>query len=232
MRLAMGMTVTGQMMRQAGHGGHDSERSWRLGVLLSGSGRTLDNLLQVIDRGEMHVEIVVAVSSRSAVRGVEIARDAAIPVETITRNAYPDAGAHSRAIYDAVEPYRPDLLILAGYLRQMVVDPEWEGRMLNIHPALLPQAAEYAAGRGRYGDAVHAAVLDRGDTVSGATVHVVADAYDTGPPVLQCEVPVLPDDTVTSLAARVFAAECELYPDAIRRYMAAHPELRRGARAR
>lgn len=228
----METTLTGWTMTQAGHGGHDSERPWRFGVLLSGSGRTLDNLLQVIDRDELDAEIMAVVSSRSAVRGVEIARDAGVPVEVVTRKAYPDAGAHSRAIYDAVEPYRPDLLILAGYLRQMVVDPQWEGRMLNIHPALLPQAAEYAAGRGRYGDAVHAAVLDRGDTVSGATVHVVADAYDTGPPVMQCKVPVLPDDTVTSLAARVFAAECELYPEAIRRYMEAHSELRRGERAR
>lgn len=218
-------------MTQAGQGEYHSERPWRLGVLLSGSGRTLDNLLKVIDRDELDAEIVVAVSSRSAVRGVEITRDAGIPVEIVTRKAWPDAGAHSRAIYDAVAPFRPDLLILAGYLRQIVVDPEWEGRMLNIHPALLPQAAEYAAGRGRYGDAVHAAVLDHGDTVSGATVHVVADAYDTGPPVRQCEVPVLPDDTVASLAARVFAAECDLYPEAIRRYMAAHPELRRGERA-
>jgi formyltetrahydrofolate-dependent phosphoribosylglycinamide formyltransferase len=228
----METTLTGWTMTQAGQGEHGGERPWRFGVLLSGSGRTLDNLLRVIDRGELDAEVVVVVSARSAVRGVEIARDAEIPVETITRRAHADAAAHSRAIYAALEPFRPDLLILAGYLRQMVVDPEWEGRMLNIHPALLPQAAEYAAGRGRYGDAVHAAVLDHGDTVSGATVHVVADAYDTGPPVLQCKVPVLPDDTVTSLAARVFATECELYPEAIRRYMAAHPALRRGVRAR
>ncbi len=226
----METTLTGWTMTQSGQGEYGGERPWRLGVLLSGSGRTLDNLLRVIDRGQLDAEVVVVVSSRSAVRGIGIARDAGIPVEIITRKAYPDAGAHSRAIYDAGKPYRPDLLVLAGYLRQMVVDPEWEGRMLNIHPALLPQAVEYAAGWGRYGNAVHTAVLDHGDTVSGATVHVVADAYDTGPPVLQCEVPVLPDDTVTSLAARVFAAECELYPEAIRRYMAAHPELRRSER--
>lgn len=99
--------------------------------------------------------------------------------------------------------------------------------MLNIHPALLPQAEAYAAGRGKYGDHVHAAVLAHGDTVSGATVHVVTDEYDAGPPVLQRQVPVLPGDTAESLAARVFAVECELYPEAIRQYMAAHPELKR-----
>lgn len=204
-----------------------SPRPWRLGVLLSGSGRTLANLLAVIDRGELDAEIVCVVCSRSGVRGIEIAREAGIPVEVVPRRRFPDPIAHSRAIYDAVEPFAPDLLILAGYLRQLMIDPAWEGRMLNIHPALLPQAEVYAAGRGRYGNHVHAAVLAHGDEVSGATVHVVTDEYDTGPPVLQREVPVLPGDTPEALAARVFAVECELYPEAIRRYTAAHPELKR-----
>ena len=202
-------------------------RPWRLGVLLSGSGRTLANLLAVIARGELDAEIVCVMSSKDNVRGIEIARAAGIPVEIVTRRQFSDPGAHSRAIFEAVAPFGPDLLILAGYLRQLVVDPAWAGRMLNIHPALLPQAEAYAAGKGRYGEHVHAAVLAHGDTVSGATVHVVTDEYDTGPPVLQREVPVLPDDTPASLAARVFAVECELYPEAIRRYTAAHPELRR-----
>lgn len=218
-------------MTQAGQGEHDrandDTRPWRLGVLLSGAGRTLENLLTVIGRGELDAEIVCVVSSRPAARGVDIARHAGIPFDVITRKNYPTAESHSRAIYDAVAPFAPDLLILAGYLRQLVVDPPWEGRMLNIHPALLPQAEAYAAGRGKYGTFVHAAVLEQGDTVSGATVHVVTDDYDTGPPVMQREVEVLPNDTPMTLAARVFAVECELYPEAIRRYMAAHPELKR-----
>jgi phosphoribosylglycinamide formyltransferase 1 len=207
--------------------GADGRRPWRLGVLLSGSGRTLENLLAVIARGKLDAEIVCVVSSRSNVRGIDIARDAGIPVQAVTRKTYPALDAHSRAIYDAVAPYDADLLILAGYLRQIVVDPAWEGRMLNIHPALLPQAQVYAAGKGLYGDRVHAAVLGHGDTVTGATVHVVTDDYDAGPPVMQREVPVLPGDTVRALADRVFGVECELYPEAIRRYMAAHPELMR-----
>jgi phosphoribosylglycinamide formyltransferase-1 len=202
-------------------------RPWRLGVLLSGSGRTLANLLDVIAAGELDAEVVCVASSRAGVRGVEIARGAGIPVSTVSRADHPDPAEHGRAILGAVAPFAPDLLILAGYLRQIAVPPEWAGRMLNIHPALLPQAAAYAAGRGKYGAHVHAAVLEHGDTMSGATVHVVTDDYDEGPPVLRRQVPVLPGDTPETLAARVFAVECALYPEAIRRYMHAHPELKR-----
>jgi formyltetrahydrofolate-dependent phosphoribosylglycinamide formyltransferase len=202
-------------------------RPWRLGVLLSGSGRTLANLLTVIAAGALDAEVVCVVSSRAGVRGIEIAREQGIPAAAVTRKRHPDPVDHGRAILDVVAPFAPDLLILAGYLRQIAVPPAWAGRMLNIHPALLPQASAYAAGRGRYGIHVHAAVLEHGDPVSGATVHVVTDDYDEGPPVLQREVPVLPGDTPEALAARVFAVECELYPEAIRRYTAAHPELKR-----
>lgn len=202
-------------------------RPWRLGVLLSGSGRTLENLLAVIAGGKLNAEVVCVISSRSNVQGVDIARNAEIPVEIVTRKQYPHVAAHSRAIYAAVEPHNADLLILAGYLRQLAVDPAWEGRMLNIHPALLPQAEAYAAGHGLFGERVHAAVLAHGDRISGATVHVVTDDYDAGPPVLQREVPVYPNDTPVSLSARVFAVECELYPEAIRRYMTANPSLKR-----
>lgn len=205
----------------------DGQHPWRLAVLLSGSGRTLDNLIAVIARGELHAEIICVVSSRSVARGIDIARQAGIPVKVVTDRSYPTIELHSRAIYEAVEAFQPDLLILAGYLRRMVVEPAWRERMLNIHPALLPQAEAYAAGRGRYGDAVHAAVLARGDVVSGATVHLVTDDYDSGPPLMQRKVPVLADDTVSSLAARVFEVERELYPEAIRQYMAAHSHLRR-----
>lgn len=196
-------------------------------MLLSGSGRTLENLLAVIGRGELDAEIVCVASSRSQVRGIDIAKHAGIPVVVVTRKDHPDPAGYSRAVFAEMERHGADLLILAGFLRQLTIDPAWEGRMLNIHPSLLPQAEAYAAGRGFYGDHVHAAVLAHGDTVSGATVHVVTADYDAGPPVLQREVPVQADDTPQTLAARVFAVECELYPEAIRRYMAAHPELKR-----
>lgn len=203
------------------------ERPWRLGVLISGSGRSLRNLLEVIERGELPAEIVCVVSSVEGVAGLDIAADAGVPYAVITRRQFPDLSAYSRAMYEAVTPYAPDLLIMAGFLRRLLVFPGWEGRILNIHPALLPEAALHAAGKGRYGDRVHAAVIANGDTVSGATVHVVTDVYDDGPPLLRAEVSVEPGDTPALLAARVFAAECALYPEAIRQYTDAHPELKR-----
>jgi phosphoribosylglycinamide formyltransferase 1 len=200
---------------------------WRLGVLISGSGRTLANLLAVIDRGELDAEIVAVVSSVAGVRGLEVADAAGIAHDVVLRSHYDDVVSYSRAIYDTFAPHAPDLLIMAGFLRQMLVFPGWEGRILNIHPALLPDAAAYAAGKGKYGDRVHAAVLANGDIVSGATVHVVTDTYDDGPPFMRAEVPVLPADSPASLASRVVAAECELYPEAIRQYLAAHAALKR-----
>ena len=115
------------------------------------------------------------------------------------------------------------LTLLAGFLRKLVVTPELDGRILNIHPALLPDSA--AAGQGFYGERVHASVIASGATISGATVHVVDNDYDTGPIVLRSTVPVLPGDTPESLAARVFEAECLLYPAAVRHHIANRQDL-------
>ncbi len=200
---------------------------WRLAVLISGSGRSLRNLLDAIAAGELNAEVVTVVSSAADVRGLQIAAGAGIPTHLLKPADAKGIDAYSTATYQILQPYDPDLVIMAGYLRRLLVRPGWEGRILNIHPALLPQAAGYAAGKGFYGDRVHAAVLDHGDTESGATVHVVTDEYDDGPPLAQSVIPVLPADDVRALADRVFAAECELYPRVIREYMRAHPELKR-----
>lgn len=201
---------------------------WRIGVLLSGSGRTLANLLQAIDTGILKADIVRVVSSKVNVRGNDIARDAGIPLAVVERRSFADREAFTQATLGEFAAAPPDLLVMAGYLRNVRVLPEWEGRMLNIHPALLPDAAAYAAGQGMYGDRVHASVLARGDDRSGATVHVVTDVSDAGPPLARVEVPIEPADTVATLGARIFAAECALYPATIQRYLDAHPELRRG----
>lgn len=205
----------------------NSQRRWRLAVLISGSGRTLQNLLHVIESGELDAEIVAVVSSAEEVRGLEIAANAGIPVHTLTPKDARGVDAYSTAMYELLDPYMPELVIMAGFLRRLLVHPGWENRILNIHPALLPQAGSYAAGKGFYGDRVHAAVLEHGDSDSGCTVHVVTDTYDDGPPLGQSMVAIGEDETVRTLADRVFAEECELYPRVIREYMAAHPELRR-----
>lgn len=192
-------------------------------VLLSGTGRTLENLLRLCASGEVAARVGVVVSSVPGVRGLEIAQAHGISTSVVQRRDYPDDAVYSEAIFAAIAPYRPDLVLLAGFLRRLVVPPVWSGRVLNIHPALLPESG--VAGRGFYGDRVHAAVLASGATESGATVHVVDDGYDTGPVVMQARVPILPGDTPATLATRVFAAERELYPAAIRRYVADHPEL-------
>lgn len=201
-----------------------SERLPRFAVLLSGSGRTLANLLQSIDEERLIGEVVVVVSSKPDVRGIDIARDAGIPTFVIERREFDSDQEFSRDVYRHLDPFRPDLILMAGFLRRLLVADRWSGRILNIHPALLPEA-EWAAGKGFYGDRVHAEVLDRGVDHSGATVHLVDDDYDSGQILDRYEVPVLPDDTVERLAGRVFAAECTLYPRAISAYLEANPNL-------
>lgn len=208
-----------------------ADRPWNLGVLLSGGGRTLENLLGAIERGELDAHVSIVVSSVAGVRGLDIARAAGIPAVVVPRLAFGSLADYSAGLYVAVDPFTPDLLIMAGFLRKMLVVPGWEGRILNIHPALLPEASAYAAGKGRFGTRVHAAVLQNGDRVTGATVHVVTDEYDAGPPLARAEVPVHDGDTPETLADRVFAVESAIYPATIRHYMADHPALKRQASA-
>jgi formyltetrahydrofolate-dependent phosphoribosylglycinamide formyltransferase len=196
-------------------------RKPRLAVLLSGSGRTLENLIATIDRGELDAEIVAVVSSKSGVRGIEIAEQAGLPVTTIPRKGFADDEAFTTAILEWLAPYEPDLIIHAGFLRKLVIPHTWEGRMLNIHPSLIPESG--AAGKGFYGHRVHEAVILSGALESGATVHVLDNEYDEGPIVMKMRVPVLADDTPDLLAARVFEAECALYPVAIAVYIRDNP---------
>jgi len=196
--------------------------SLRLAVLISGSGRTLANLIAAHSRSEIP-EIGLVVSSKPGVRGLNIAADAGIPSATVQRRLFPSDADFSSAIYDLAMEQSIDLLICAGFLKRLVVPPVWSDRILNIHPALIPESS--AAGKGFYGDRVHAAVLAADLTESGATVHVVDNEYDHGPVVLKQVVPVLPGDTADDLAARVFAAECLLYPKAIASHIANRPDL-------
>jgi phosphoribosylglycinamide formyltransferase-1 len=177
----------------------------RLAVLISGGGTTLQNLIDRIGDGRLAARIVGVVSSRADVRGVERAQQAGLPVAVVDRR-------RPEAVWDAVRQFRPDLVCLAGWLHLLPIPADFRQRVLNIHPALLPAFG----GKGMFGRHVHEAVLAYGARVSGCTVHFADDTYDTGPILVQRCVPVLDGDDPDTLAARVFAAECEAYPEAIR----------------
>ena len=185
-------------------------RPLRVAVLLSGSGRTLENLLDRIASGSLAAEIVLVVSNKADVRGVAIASRAGVPVEVLPRDGRP-AESWSSSIFAACRAAGAELVVMAGFLALLKIPVDFADRVVNIHPSLLPAFG----GKGFHGDHVHSAVLARGCTVSGCTVHLVDDEYDHGRILLQATVPVLRDDTVASLAARVFAAECEALPEAI-----------------
>jgi phosphoribosylglycinamide formyltransferase-1 len=182
----------------------------RLAVLLSGSGRTLDNLLDEIAAGRLAARIEVVVSNKPGVRGLAIAERADVPTHVVPRGdlSLADWSGH---IFDICRQCHADLVVMAGFLQLVEIPADFAGRVINIHPALLPAFG----GQGFHGMHVHRAVLARGCTVSGCTVHLVDNEYDHGHILFQKTVPVLADDTADSLAARVFAAECIALPEAI-----------------
>lgn len=185
-----------------------SPRSPRLVVLLSGSGSTLQNLLDRCADGRLAATVVGVVSSRADVFGVERARRVGVPV------VIAEKAGRSETAFEAARQWDADLVVCAGWIHLLTVPADFRGRVLNVHPSLLPKFG----GKGMYGRHVHAAVLAAGETESGCTVHLVDDTYDTGPVVLQARVPVLPGDTPDSLAERVQAAEREALPSAIAQF--------------
>ena len=185
----------------------------RLAVLISGGGTTLLNFLKKIEAGELAADIPLVISSRADAAGVERARKAGLRCEVITRKSFASVEAFSDRIYELCREAQVDLVVLAGFLSLIRVPTDFRHRVINIHPALIPAFC----GAGFYGHHVHEAVIARGAKVSGCTVHFADDEYDHGPIVLQQSVPVWDDDTADTLAARVFEAECEAYPEALRR---------------
>ena len=183
----------------------------KLAVLLSGGGRTLVNLAEAIDAGDLDASIVLVISSLRTAKGVLRAQELGHKTMVLRPRDFDGPTEFAAAQTQAIEAAGAELIVMAGYLVHYPVPEDWQGRILNIHPSLLPRHG----GLGLYGSRVHAAVLAGGDEVSGCTVHVVDDEYDHGPVLAQTEVPVLPDDNVDSLASRVFEAECRTYPAAI-----------------
>jgi phosphoribosylglycinamide formyltransferase 1 len=183
----------------------------RLAVLLSGGGTTLQNLVDRIAAGMLQAEIACVISNKADAFGLTRARNAGLLSFVVDRKECASREDFSARIFAPCRDADVDLVCLAGFLQLLHIPDDFLGRVLNIHPSLIPAFC----GKGFHGSAVHGAVLEMGVKVSGCTVHFADNEYDRGPIVSQRVVPVLDDDTPESLAARIFAQECEAYPEAI-----------------
>jgi formyltetrahydrofolate-dependent phosphoribosylglycinamide formyltransferase len=194
----------------------------RIAVLLSGEGTGLESLLGRIEAGELPARVVGVIASKPDAGGLARARRRGIPAVAVPRREYRDVKSFNDALHAELERCDPDLVLLLGFLSPFELRGRYEGRALNVHPALIPAFS----GKGFYGRRVHEAVLAAGATESGATVHFVDEEYDHGPIVLQRTLPVRPDDTPDTLAARVQALERELVAEAVRLFAAGRLEIR------
>lgn len=191
--------------------------SLRIAVMVSGHGRGT-NLQAIIDAcasGEIPGRVVVVIGTRADALAMERARNAGVPTVIVSPRHYADnESGYAAALLNTLNAYNVQLLCLAGYMRILPkpVVEAYRGRVMNVHPALLP----LFGGKGMYGEHVHRAVLESGMKVSGCTVHFVDEEYDTGPIILQSVVPVYDDDTPETLAARVLPEEHRTYVRAIR----------------
>ncbi len=181
-----------------------------IAVLISGGGTTLRNLIERIQNGQLHVDIRIVISSNPAAAGLEFAHAADISTFVVQRGDHDSPEAFSDAVFRPCREAGVGLVIMGGFLKHILIPADFFGRVMNIHPSLIPAFC----GQGFYGQRVHQAVLEYGARVSGCTVHFVDDEYDHGPIILQHTVPVLDDDSPKSLAARVFVPVA--YPERMR----------------
>jgi len=186
----------------------------RLAVCVSGGGTTLQNLIDLIKAGRLRASITQVVASRPKIGAIPRAEAARIPLALAARSASQSPAAFSASVFNPIRHNKADLVVLAGFLSLLEIPADYQGRVLNIHPSLIPAFS----GKGFHGSSVHQAVIDSGVKVSGCTVHFADSTYDTGPIIIQRPVPVLETDTAETLAARVFQAECVALPEAIELY--------------
>jgi phosphoribosylglycinamide formyltransferase-1 len=178
-------------------------------VLISGRGSNLQAIIDAIARGELPATIRAVISNRPKVPGLDRARCAGIPTEVVDSAAHPDRASYEKALAEAIDRHRPDLLVLAGFMRILseAFVRRYDGRILNIHPSLLPEFS---------GLDTHRRAIEAGVAEHGASVHFVTRDVDGGPVVLRGKVPILESDTPASLAERVLAIEHRIYPIVIR----------------
>lgn len=180
-------------------------------VFLSGGGRSLANLIEAKKNGSLPVDFQLVISSSASVRGVQIAKEAGIDTLVIRKQDHPSAAEYSRAMFQPCRDNGSELVVMAGFLKHVLIPDDHRHRVLNIHPSLLPSFG----GEGMYGNHVHEAAITKGVKVSGCTVHYVDNQYDNGPILHQRTCPVLATDDAESLAKRVFEQECLALPEAI-----------------
>ncbi len=187
----------------------EEERKLPIVVLISGRGSNLQSIIDQAASGDLPVEIRAVISNQPGVQGLDRAAAAGIETRVLDHGNFPDRESYDRALAELIDSYHPGLVILAGFMR--ILTPgfvrHYAGRMLNIHPSLLPKF------RGLH---THERALEAGEKEHGASIHFVTEELDGGPVFLQAVVPVLPDDTPERLAARVLEQEHRLYPEAIR----------------
>ena len=183
----------------------EAAKPLRVAVLASGEGTTLQAVIDACESGELDAQVVVVISNNSRSGALERARRHRIPARHLSSRTHAAPEALDGAIAAALSDHRPDLVLLAGYMKKLGAHTleAYRGRIVNTHPALLPRHG----GAGLFGGHVHAAVIAAGDRTTGVSVHLVDGDYDTGPVIAQCEVPVEKRDDAMALAARVQAVE-------------------------
>ncbi|WP_437187076.1 phosphoribosylglycinamide formyltransferase [Planctomicrobium sp. SH668] len=187
----------------------------RIASLISGGGTTLINIQKQIASGLLLATVPLVVASRNC-SGIERAEKLGLKTVLLERKGFSDTKSYSEELFQLCREHQIDLVVLAGFLTQIFIPADYEMKVMNIHPALIPSFS----GKGMFGHYVHEAVIARGCKFSGCTVHFCDNEYDNGPIINQRVVPVLDDDTPDALAARVFEQECEAYPEAIARFAA------------
>ncbi len=190
----------------------------KVAVFLSGGGRTLKNLILQRDQHQLPIDIRLVISSSAKVAGVQVGRDAGIETIVVRQADYADPQSYCQAMFGPCRDAGAQWVVMAGFLKHVLVPDDFAGHVINIHPSLIPAFS----GHGMYGDNVHRAAIERGVQYSGCTVHLVDNEYDHGPILLQRVCEVRPGMTAEELAASVFELECEALPAAIRQIAMRH----------
>lgn len=186
-----------------------------LAFFISGTGGNALNLLRACREGRVPGRPVLGLASSPKAGGLARLKAEGLPVAVVERRDFDSDEAFSAACYREVEKAGAEVICLAGWLKKLAVPASWEGRILNIHPGLLPRFG----GPGMYGMHVHRAVIEAGVPESGCTVHLVDNQYDHGGHLAEARVPVLPGDTPEDVQRRVYAEEMRLYPEALAGYL-------------